>query len=163
MTPRVVDPGSRRSQAGSEVPEVLVALYRAANMVQAFLERVIHPHGITGPQYNVLRILRGAGPNGLPTLTIVERMIERAPGITRMIDRLERKGLVERERGTDDRRCVHCRITRAGLDLLKRMDRPVEQADRDAFAGLSSREMEQLAKLLQRIRPAQRREERAES
>src|SRR5947199_10599404 len=78
-------------------------------------------------QYNVLRILRGVGPRGLPTLTIAERMIERTPGITRMIDRLEAKGLVARETRPDDRRYVHCRITEEGLKLLRLIDGSVEE------------------------------------
>lgn len=115
---------------------------------------VIEPHGITGQQYNVLRILRGAEPDGLPTLTVAERMIERAPGVTRMMDRLEAKGLVTRERWEDDRRSVHCRITKRGLDLLEELDRPVEEIGRVAFATLSQGEVAQLVTLLERVRRA---------
>src|SRR5437868_11006787 len=95
-----------------------VTLLSTADAVRAFFETVCMPFEITGQQYNVLRILRGAEPGGLPTLTIAERMIERAPGITRMIDRLEAKGLVVREIPANDRRFVYCRITRKGMDLL---------------------------------------------
>ncbi|MDQ3697526.1 MAG: MarR family transcriptional regulator [Gemmatimonadota bacterium] len=128
-----------------------MALYRAADGVRTFMETVIEPYGITGQQYNVLRILRGAEADGLPTLTIAERMLERAPGITRMIDRLETKGLVVRERRPDDRRCVYCRITGKGLELLKRLDRPVEEADRAVFAALAPRELGHLMTLLARV------------
>ncbi len=130
----------------------LIALFAAADRVRAFVADIVEPHGITGQQYNVLRILRGAEPDGLPTLTIAERMIERAPGITRMIDRLETKDLVERERRGGDRRCVHVRITRAGLGLLDRLDAPIRRADRAAFAALDDREVSQLAALLERVR-----------
>jgi len=82
-------------------------LLRAADKLRTFFETICVPFDITNQQYNVLRILRGAEPEGLPTLTIAERMIERTPGITRMIDRLEAKGLVVREIRPDDRRCVH--------------------------------------------------------
>lgn len=157
MTPVSTSSAAGRTARTASLPQqALLALYRAADGVRACLATVIEPHGITGPQYNVLRILRGAEPDGLPTLTIAERMIERAPGITRMIDRLEAKGLVERERRRDDRRCVHCRVTRKGLDLVKRLDRPVEGADRAAFEALTPRELEQLVALLERLPSATR-------
>jgi len=141
---RKVAPGSR----------AIVALCGSADRVKGFVGALVERHGITGQQYNVLRILRGAEPEGLPTLAIVERMIERAPGITRMIDRLEAKGLVARERRGADRRCVHCRITAAGLDLLGVLDRPVDAADRAAFGALNERELSQLTTLLERVRDA---------
>lgn len=123
-------------------------LLSTADKVRTFFETVCAPFDITGQQYNVLRILRGAEPDGLPTLTIAERMIERTPGITRMIDRLEAKGLVAREVRPHDRRCVYCRITQKGLELLKTLDGPVEEANRAAFRGLSAAELEQLVALL---------------
>src|ERR671933_1853361 len=125
-----------------------VALLSTADRVRTFFETVCAPFDITGQQYNVLRILRGAEPEGLPTLTIAVRMIERTPGITRMIDRLEAKGLVAREVRPHDRRCVYCRITKKGLNLLKLLDEPVEEANRVAFRGLSVAEIEQLVALL---------------
>jgi DNA-binding MarR family transcriptional regulator len=131
-----------------------VALWGSADRVKAYLGSMVEPHGITLQQYNVLRILRGAEPEGLPTLTIADRMIERTPGITRMIDRLEGKGLVSRERRGGDRRCVHCRITGAGLALLKSLDDAVTEADRGAFGALSNAEMAQLTELLERVRNA---------
>ncbi|MGH9844339.1 MAG: MarR family winged helix-turn-helix transcriptional regulator [Blastocatellia bacterium] len=118
-------------------------------------ESLCAPFDITGQQYNVLRILRGAEPDGLPTLTIAERMIENAPGITRMIDRLESKGLVEREMRPHDRRCVYCRITKKGLSLLELLDQPVEEFNRAVFRGLSKAELEQLTALLMKTRQAQ--------
>ena len=129
-------------------------LLSTADKVRTFFETVCAPFRITGQQYNVLRILRGAEPSGLPTLTIAERMIERTPGITRMIDRLEAKGLVEREVRPHDRRCVYCRITKKGLNLLRLLDGPVEEANRAAFRGLSAAELEQLVRLLLKARKA---------
>ena len=122
--------------------------------MRAKFEAVCAPFDITGQQYNVLRILRGAGSEGLPTLTIAERMIERAPGVTRMVDRLEAKGLVARETRSDDRRRVHCRVTEKGLDLLKLLDAPVEQFNAAAFRGLSRAELGQLVTLLEKTRGA---------
>ncbi len=131
-----------------------VALLRTADRMKTYFETIVSPFDITGQQYNVLRILRGAEPEGLPTLTIAERMIERAPGITRMIDRLETKELVRRENCPDDRRCVYCRITEKGLNLLELLDEPVEEADRVVFRGLNETELEQLTALLEKARKA---------
>lgn len=127
-------------------------LLSAADRVRASFEIVCAPFDITSQQYNVLRILRGAEPEGLPTLTIAERMIERTPGITRMIDRLEAKGLVAREVRPHDRRCVYCRVTKKGLSLLKLLDDPVEEFNRSAFRALSKAELKQFVGLLEKTR-----------
>src|SRR3954449_5749780 len=102
----------------SREQQATLGLLRTSDALKRSLAQVIEPHGITPQQYNVLRILRGAGPDGLPTLTIGERMIEQTPGVTRLVDRLERKGLVTRAPCPTDRRRVFCRITPKGLDLL---------------------------------------------
>lgn len=143
---------TRRFRSKSQ--EALIGLMLAADRVNTTFARLLEPHDITPQQYNVLRILRGAAPQGLPTLAIVDRMIERAPGITRMIDRLEGKGLVRRERRGDDRRCVQCHITEPGLALLETLDRPVSQFDRRAMRTLDSRELERFADMLDRVRRA---------
>src|SRR5918911_2822627 len=147
----------RRGKTRSEslpARSAYATLLAAADRVRTSFEAVCAPLDITGQQYNVLRILRGAEPEGLPTLTIAERMIERTPGITRMIDRLESKGLVEREIRPHDRRCVYCRITTKGLKLLRLLDEPVEEANRAAFRGLSAAEVEQVVTLLVKTRDA---------
>jgi MarR family transcriptional regulator, organic hydroperoxide resistance regulator len=133
-------------------PTAYSILLSTADRVRTFFETVCAPFDITGSQYNVLRILRGAEPDGLPTLTIAERLIEKTPGITRMIDRLEFKGLVSREIRPHDRRCVYCRITKKGLSLLKLLDGPVEEANQAAFRGLSATERAQLVALLLKAR-----------
>ena len=109
-----------------------VSLMRTADLVRRAVAVVIDGQGITLQQYNVLRILRGAGGEGLPTLEIAERMIEQTPGITRLLDRLEAKQLVGRERCPADRRQVTCRISREGLRLLAALDGPVAEAERVA-------------------------------
>ena len=136
--------------------EAVLALWRTADVLRRFAAAVVEPHGITLQQYNVLRILRGSEPDGLPTLSVAGRMIERAPGITRMIDRLETKGLVLRERRAADRRCVHCRITPRGLALLERLDASVDRADAEAVRGLGENEQRQLIRLLDAVRAAHR-------
>jgi len=127
-----------------------VALLRTADKMKTHFETVFAPFDITGQQYNVLRILRGAEPEGLPTLTIAERMIERAPGITRMIDRLEAKELVWRENCPNDRRRVYCGITEKGLNLLELLDAPVVKKN-EVFHGLSKVELAQLTALLEKV------------
>ena len=135
----------------SKAQEAALGLMRTADLVRREVTKVVEPHGITTQQYNVLRILRGAGENGLPTLEIAERMIEEAPGITRLIDRLEAKKLVKRERCRKDRRRVWCQITKDGLALLEKLDTPVREAER-ALGSLSSTELTQLVALLDRAR-----------
>jgi DNA-binding MarR family transcriptional regulator len=107
---------TRRSQIQDEIKqrkpfhslgqEAVISLLRTADVVRAHFEKQLAPYGVTLQQFNVLRILRGAGAGGLPTLEIGARMVERTPGVTRLIDRLERKDLVRRARGTEDRRVV---------------------------------------------------------
>ena len=143
----------RQTRPFSSAPqEALVALLRTADVLGRFVDDFIEENGITGQQYNVLRILRGAGEAGLPTLDIAERMIEQTPGITRLIDRLEEKRLVTRERCATDRRQVFCRISAAGLALLERLDAPVKDAAGEAFRGLKRAEVTQLIALLDRTR-----------
>jgi DNA-binding MarR family transcriptional regulator len=132
--------------------EATLGLLRTADAVKRSLAQVIEPHGITPQQYNVLRILRGAGPDGLPTLTIGERMIEQTPGVTRLVDRLERKGLVARAPCSKDRRRVFCCITAKGLDLLKELDEPVNRWDAQTVSVLPPSELDSLINLLDRVR-----------
>jgi len=131
-----------------------VALVSTADRVRGSYQSLYAPYDITHQQYNVLRILRGAEPDGLPTLTIADRMIERTPGVTRILDRLVAKGLVERTVPPNDRRCVRCRITRRGLDVLAALDEPVAHANREAFRGLDAGEIDELSRLLEKTRAA---------
>ena len=133
--------------------EAVVSLLRTAELVRRLIDSVIEAEGgITGQQYNVLRILRGAGEKGLPTLDIVDRLVEETPGITRLIDRLEAKDLVTRERCKTDRRQVFCRITRAGLTLLDKLDEPLADAQDAALGTLKKKDLAQLLELLDRTR-----------
>ena len=131
--------------------EAALGLLKTVDVLRLHLSRVLEPFGVTDQQYNVLRILRGAGKDGLPTLAIAERMIERAPGITRLIDRLEKKGLVSRKRCTSDRRQVFCILAPAGARLLSRMDAPVARAD-EALGALSDADLKTLIRLLDAVR-----------
>jgi DNA-binding MarR family transcriptional regulator len=129
-----------------------VSLLRTADLVRRAVGVVIDARGITVQQYNVLRILRGAGEGGLPTLEIAERMIEQTPGITRLLDRLEAKELVRRERCPTDRRQVTCRISEPGLTLLATLDVPVAEAERVALSGLTEQQLAKLVALLDKTR-----------
>ena len=100
----------------------------------------------------MLRILRGAGPEGLPTLTVGERMIEQTPGVTRLVDRLEKKSLVDRVPCPKDRRRVYCRITPQGLKLLSELDEPINQADAQAVSALHTSDLDSLIEMLDRVR-----------
>jgi DNA-binding MarR family transcriptional regulator len=134
--------------------EAVVGLLRTTDRVRRTLAGVVEPRGVTLQQYNVLRILRGARPLGLPTLEIAARMVEHAPGITRLLDRLQAKSLVRRERRSDDRRQVMCRITPAGLRLLDGLDAGLQRADQSTLGMLSRRDLRRLIALLDRIRAA---------
>jgi DNA-binding MarR family transcriptional regulator len=136
----------------SAAAEAIIALLRTSDAVRSRLAGQSEAYGITLQQYNVLRILRGASPDPLPTLEIGERMIERQPGITRLLDRLVSKRLVRRERCLTDRRVVHAWITDEGLELLAGMDDPVEELDNRLVAGLSPSEIRTLTGLLEKVR-----------
>jgi DNA-binding MarR family transcriptional regulator len=142
-------PGQQHS---SRQQKAVVSILRAATYVRRFGSRVFDRHDITSQQYNVLRILRGAAPASLPTLDIAERMIQQTPGITRLLDRLEFKKLVRRERPAGDRRQVLCYVTEAGLDLLNELDGPLKKQAQQALQMLGDSELDELISLLERVR-----------
>lgn len=109
-------------------------------------------HDLTPQQYNVLRILRGGDAGGLPCQVIGERMIQRVPDVTRLVDRLEAAKLVERARIAEDRRVVLVRITSAGRDVLAKLDAPVDALHKQQFAALAPAELAELQRLLQKAR-----------
>ena len=136
----------------SHSQEAVLGILRTADLLRRVISQIVEPWGITQQQYNVMRILRGAGDEGLPTLTIAQRMVERTPGITRLIDRLESKGWVERTRCPNDRRQVLCRISQSGLDLLGELDGPIDAFDDTGLAMLSASDQERMIELLDRVR-----------
>jgi DNA-binding MarR family transcriptional regulator len=136
----------------SHAAEASIAILRTADVVRGRLAAIVEPSGVTLQQYNVLRILRGSSPDPLPTLEIGDRLIERVPGVTRLLDRLEEKHLVRRERCTEDRRRVHCWITDEGLALLAALDEPVDRADREAVSALTDGQLQLLVESLDRVR-----------
>lgn len=134
--------------------EAVTKLIRVADEITRFLEQVFARFGLTGPQYNVLRILRGAG-GPVATMEVAGRMLQKTPAVTGILDRLEKKGLVKRERSAEDRRVWFCSITGEGQKLIGGMGVEVRKANRDAVRGASQKDLRELAVLLDRIRPAE--------
>lgn len=135
------------SDRSAQAKQSAIALLRTASVVRRQYEALMNRHGITLQQFNVLRILRGAGAP-LPTMTIADRMIEPEPGITRLMGRLEAKGLVERHRCPEDSRRMLCGITEQGLSTLRELDAPVIELDGSLFPGLSDADLARLKALL---------------
>ena len=138
----------------SPAQEATIALLRTASVVGRGIARLLEPYDLSLAQYNALRIVRGAGSGGIPTLAIRERMIEEGTTITRLLDKLESAGLVRRERSTPDRRQVICIATASGRRLLDELDPIVDAADEAAMETLGAREVAQLIALLDRVRDA---------
>ena len=133
------------------VHEAVLNLIVAAGFVRERLAIALADHELSFAQYNVLRILRGAHPEGYPRREIGRRMLERAPDVTRLIDRLERRGLAERVRSESDRRLSVTRITRKGLDLVERLKPVVDAVGRVFEERLSAREARELSRLCENL------------
>ena len=131
---------------------IFVALLQAADTLGQEAEQLLKAAGLTGAQYNVLRILRGAEPAGLPCRGIGDRMISHDPDMTRLLDRLEKRGLITRVRQTDDRRVVKTRITPQALSLLKTLDKPVRELHKRQFRHMSAARLKILSDLLEEVR-----------
>lgn len=132
----------------SKEEEVLLNIFRTAEVLSWAEVEVLKPFELTTVQYNVLRILRGAGEDGLMCGEISERMITRDSDITRLLDRLEGRGLVKRERDAKDRRVIISHITEKGLKTLAELDEPVQQTSKKLLGHLGTELLEQLNALL---------------
>jgi DNA-binding MarR family transcriptional regulator len=132
--------------------EACLNLVRTVDHLSQQFQRLFQDHGISGPQYNVLRILRGHGGDGLSCCEIMAQMLTRMPDITRLVDRLEEAGLVCRMRSQEDRRVVRVSITAAGLELLARLDHPVLEMHQRQLAHLTRKELAELNRLLVKVR-----------
>jgi DNA-binding MarR family transcriptional regulator len=131
-----------------------IALVRTSEHLQARVADWLKPHGLSPTQYNALRILRGAGPEGLPCTQIGERMLNHDPDITRLVDRLEKRGLVARSRDARDRRIVRARITPAGLDLLAELDKPLREFVRSLAAPACAEHLRSLLETCEKLTAA---------
>src|SRR5690606_1402808 len=129
-----------------------LSLGRTWAVLEHALAEALRPHGITPTQYNVLRILRGAGDGGLCRSEVMERMVARVPDATRLLDRMEAAGLIARERSSEDRRFVTTRITGQGLELLAELDGVVVDLHQRQFSALDEEELRDLIALLGLVR-----------
>ena len=131
--------------------QIFVAILKTADGLSQQAEQLIKSAGLTMAQYNVLRILRGAEPEGLLCRGISDRMISRDPDITRLLDRMETHGWITRQREKEDRRVVKTRITEEGLAVLKKLDQPVRELHKGQFSHMSASQLKMLAKLLEEV------------
>src|SRR4051812_19238397 len=128
--------------------EAMLNIQRTSALLEHRIGEVFKAHGITGTQYNVLRILRGAGTNGLCRNEVRDRLVAQVPDVPRLLDRMEDAGLVERERSEVDRRLVATRITKQGLKLLEQLDTPVAEAHSRQLGHMSGAQLKSLVELL---------------
>lgn len=151
-------PNSEKSQecrigtSASPQQEAFLAVLKTADVLQNELAALLKPADLSPTQYNVLRILRGAGEEGLPCGRITERMLTHDPDMTRLLDRLEKRGFIERFRDKTDRRVVRAHIVAPGRKILARFDEPVIRLHCDQFARMGARDLKLLCDLLAEAR-----------
>ncbi len=139
--------------------EAFLNLWRAYDRLRAFEDALFSQHDLTPQQYNALRLLGGAHPDKLATLDLAGRLVSRAPDITRLLDKLQERGLIERDRPADNRRVVRVGITDAGLKLVRELQKPVLECHTRQLGHLSRRELADLVALLQAVRAPHESEE----
>jgi DNA-binding MarR family transcriptional regulator len=152
MTSVLRDEIRQRKPFDSLEQEAFLSIERTEAALRDGFERMLKPHGISLTQYNVLRILRGAGPEGLCRNEIRDRLVTRMPDVTRLLDRMEDARLVTRVRSTEDRRLVTTRLTRDGRALVDRLDGPVATEHRRRLGHLSRGRLQTLIDLLALVR-----------
>src|SRR5438874_696052 len=152
--PRATPRPAKRStpRFDSREQEVFLNLWRTYDRLRALEEELFAAYDLTPQQYNVLRLLRGEHPRQMATLSIARRLVSRAPDVTRMLDKLERRGLVRRERPAENRRVVRVGITSAGLGLLRQSQPAVRRLHARQLGHLSRGQLDQLAGLLREAR-----------
>ena len=128
--------------------EAQLNIERTANVLRDSFEQMLKPHGITGTQYNVLRILRGAEPDGLCRNEVSQRLLNRMPDATRLLDRMEEAGLVTRERSAVDRRLVTTRITKKGRQIVDSLDDSTDEQHEKSLGHMNEQQLRTLIKLL---------------
>lgn len=136
----------------SSEQEAMLNVLRTADLLAAEVADVLKPFGLSATQYNVLRILRGTGPDGLPCGEVAQRMITRDPDVTRLLDRMEKRKLISRCRDTRDRRVVCATIAATGEKLLSKLDPVVIEAHRKQLGHLTTEQLAQLIELLELAR-----------
>ena len=136
----------------SPVQEAVLSIKRTAALLELRLAELLRPYGVTPTQYNVLRILRGAGADGLPRCEVQGRLVAPVADTTRLLDRLEKMGLVSRARNTDDRRVVTSKITPRGLALLDKVAAPLKKFEEDEVGQVSDARLRSLIGILDEVR-----------
>jgi DNA-binding MarR family transcriptional regulator len=142
----------RAARFDSPEQEAFLSLWRTYDRLRALEDALFAHFDLTAQQYNALRLLRAAHPATLPTLALASRLISRAPDITRMLDRLEERGLVVRERRAENRRVVEVGITAAGLELLRQIAGPLRDCHARQLGHLTREELRHFVELLRRAR-----------
>lgn len=132
--------------------QAVAALMRAAAALEHAVGETLRPFGVTLTQYNVLRILRGAGPRGLCGRDVGERLISRVPDVPRLLDRMEEMGLIHRERDPGDRRHVTARVTDQGLRVLEAATPAIDVLERERFSPLGPARLGALVEALEAVR-----------
>lgn len=147
-------PPPRRSPRRFDSPqqEAYLNLWRTYDRLRMLEDELFARHDLTAQQYNALRLLRGEHPEALPTLVLAGKLVSHAPDITRLVDRLEERGLVARRRMPDNRRVVQVGITEAGLNLLKQLDEPVRECHNRQLGHLTAAQLQSLVELLRNAR-----------
>ena len=128
--------------------EAFLNVERTEAVLHDAFERMLKPYGVSATQYNALRILRGAGPEGLCRNEIRDRLITRMPDVTRLLDRMEEAGLVTRVRSSEDRRLVTTQLTERGRQLVDKLDAPVAAEHQRRLGHLTSKQLRTLIELL---------------
>lgn len=152
MAGRLKDEIKQKRPFTSVQQEVILAIARTADLLAVPLTEVLRGSGLSASQYNVLRILRGSAPDGLACGEISERMVRRDPDLTRLLDRLEARGFVERTRSTSDRRVVLATITGEALQLLATLDPEVEDSLQRTLGHIPVSRLRTLLDLLEEVR-----------
>ncbi|HSQ59000.1 MAG TPA: MarR family transcriptional regulator [Acidobacteriota bacterium] len=134
--------------------EVFLQILYTAQITGRWVVEALRPFSLTSPQYNVLRILRGAHPGALPAGKIAERMIHHDPDVTRLLDKLEGMGLVEKARDDQDRRVINVRITKEGMAVLEKATRVMREALDSRLGPVGPKRLAALAELLEVVRAA---------
>lgn len=146
------DNSQRQRRFDSPEQEAYLNLWRTYDRLRMIEDELFAEHELTAQQYNALRLLKAEHPGALPTLVLAGKLVSHAPDITRLVDRLEERGLVSRQRLADNRRVVHVRITEAGLALLKELDEPVRQCHQRQLGHLRGQDIQALVNLLRSAR-----------
>jgi DNA-binding MarR family transcriptional regulator len=146
----------KKNPFDSHEQEAFLSILRTASVLSGDFEHIFKSRGLTEAMYNALRILRGSGERGAMCQELGAHLVSRVPDVTRLVDRLEKKGLAQRIRATHDRRVIYVRISKKGLEALEALDEPVRELHRSQLSHLSAKELLTLAELLAKARKADR-------